>query len=449
MFKPSLSRPMLLALLAAGSLTQPLCASGFQLREQSAALQGTAFAGASAGAQDLSSVFFNPAALSLFPGVQVEVSGTWIGVYMDLNGAGASRAPSFEASNQAIASGGQDLPNAVNQPVVPSLYAGWALNDKVSLGLSVNVPFGMVTNYPGNFAGRYYGLETNLKVIDVAPLLSVKLTPAWTVGAALVARRATATLSEAVDFGGIGALNGVPSLSGGNPEGVATLTGNCWSYGFKLGTTWQATETLRLGAGFQSADNIKVKGQVAYTGVPGALASTFANGGAGTTLNLPATASAGFTWDISHEWSLQGETAWTGWSTFKQLDIKFDGGTPDEIDQENWRNTMFYSVGTVWKVNDRWALKAGLAYDQTPVPMADRTPRIPDAFRKWVSLGAGWTISKAWSADLGLTKIICKPVAMDLQSGTTPASPNYYKGNLSGTYDVGATVLAVSARYHF
>ena len=204
-----------------------------------------------------------------------------------------------------------------------------------------------------------------------------------------------------------------------------------------------------MGLAYQSADNIKVSGNVAYSGVPGLLAAEFPNAGASTTLNLPATASAGFTWDLSREWSLQGEFAWTGWSTFKQLDIKFDAPTPNEVDQENWKNTTFFSVGTIWKVNERWALKTGLAYDESPVPDNYRTPRIPDANRRWVSLGATWAISKGWTADLGVTKIICHPVTMNLVSGTSSASPNYYKGNLSGNYDVGATVVAVSARYKF
>jgi long-chain fatty acid transport protein len=307
----------------------------------------------------------------------------------------------------------------------------------------------MVTNYPSNFVGRYYGLETNLKIIDVAPLLSIRLNKQWTVGAALIARRSTATLSEGVDFGGIEAASGFQGPTAGSADGVATLTGSCWSYGFKLGTTYQPSDDLRFGVGFQSADNLKISGNVAYDGVPAAMASTFTNGSASTTLNLPATASAGFTWDINKDVSLQGEMSWTGWSTFKSLDIKFASGLPDEIDQENWKNTWFYSLGSIWKLNQAWSLKAGVAYDQTPVPDTYRTPRIPDANRTWLSLGAAWNASKAVTVDVGVTRIICKPVTVDLVSGTSAASPNYYKGNLSGSYDVGATVIAASARYRF
>ncbi|MGZ9272911.1 MAG: outer membrane protein transport protein, partial [Candidatus Binatia bacterium] len=48
------------ALLLSGTET-PAVASGFALREQSAAALGNAFAGATAAADDIGSMFFNPA----------------------------------------------------------------------------------------------------------------------------------------------------------------------------------------------------------------------------------------------------------------------------------------------------------------------------------------------------------------------------------------------------
>ncbi|NTV73323.1 MAG: transporter, partial [Holophaga sp.] len=134
-------------------------ASGFLLREQSASGLGNAFAGASAGAPDISSLFWNPAVLPLFPGGEVSVSGSWIGIHMDLSGAAGTRAPVFQPASRTI-SGPPDLPNATSQPILPGIYAHWALNGKVHLGLSVNVPFGLVTNYPDTFIGRYHGLRT-------------------------------------------------------------------------------------------------------------------------------------------------------------------------------------------------------------------------------------------------------------------------------------------------
>lgn len=52
--------------------TSPAHAGAFGLREQSAAGQGVSFAGAAAGAAGLGSMFWNPSAITMVPGIQFE-----------------------------------------------------------------------------------------------------------------------------------------------------------------------------------------------------------------------------------------------------------------------------------------------------------------------------------------------------------------------------------------
>ena len=70
----------LLTLTAVGTILvcSDAIASGFNLKEQSAAAQGNAFAGATAGAEDISYSYFNPAGLTRHKGTKVSVGGTWI-----------------------------------------------------------------------------------------------------------------------------------------------------------------------------------------------------------------------------------------------------------------------------------------------------------------------------------------------------------------------------------
>ncbi|MEN8194958.1 MAG: outer membrane protein transport protein, partial [Pseudomonadota bacterium] len=53
-------------------------AAGFAIKEQSAAAQGNSFAGATAGAEDISYMFFNPAGLTRQEGNQVGVVVSYI-----------------------------------------------------------------------------------------------------------------------------------------------------------------------------------------------------------------------------------------------------------------------------------------------------------------------------------------------------------------------------------
>ncbi|MEZ5862247.1 MAG: outer membrane protein transport protein [Geminicoccaceae bacterium] len=76
----------LAALLAAGSAH----GAGFAIKEQSATALGNAFAGATAGAEDLSYMFFNPAVLGRFDGNQAQLAVSGILTKLDLKEATAS-----------------------------------------------------------------------------------------------------------------------------------------------------------------------------------------------------------------------------------------------------------------------------------------------------------------------------------------------------------------------
>ena len=58
----AIGRPILAAILLLDGCSAA-SAAGYALREQSTTAQGNAFAGATAGADDVSYMFFNPAAL--------------------------------------------------------------------------------------------------------------------------------------------------------------------------------------------------------------------------------------------------------------------------------------------------------------------------------------------------------------------------------------------------
>ena len=70
----------LLTLTALGAVLacSDASASGFYLKEQSAAAQGNAYAGATAGAEDISYSYFNPAGLTRHSGTNIQIGGTWI-----------------------------------------------------------------------------------------------------------------------------------------------------------------------------------------------------------------------------------------------------------------------------------------------------------------------------------------------------------------------------------
>jgi len=477
-----------LALVLAGLAAPQAMASGFQLREQSPSAQGNSFAGVTAGGSDISVMFFNPASMTQFGGTQFSFGASYVAPKAKYSNGTASP---FTLGFGTYPAAPTSHSNAAVSAALPALNLMYSLSNDLKLGFSVNVPFGLTTDYDASFIGRYHALKSELKTIDISPSLAYRMSPQFSVGVALVARKAEAEITNAVDFGTImmaSTLNpttGAPTAATplfaaagygpGLQDGTGGLKGDAWGFGFKLGATWQATETFRIGVAYQSAVDITLKGDgtfeiPALPSVPAAGQTSaalllslqgrgFKNGAGEAELNLPSMTSLGFNYDISKTFAIQGEVAQTGWSSFKELRVKFTDNIAnnlylkESITEEEWKDTWFYSLGMTWKASEAWTLRAGLASDKGAVEDAYRTPRIPDGDRTWFSAGLGYALSKNTSIDMAVTHITVKDGPVDLRAlptGTTPStSPNTYRGNLGGTFKNSIDIVSVSARFIF
>jgi len=442
------------AWLVAASMAPQASASGFQLREQSPSAQGTSFAGVTAGGPDIGSMFFNPATMTQFEGREIVAGFSYVMPKAELRDAEARRAT---ALGGALIGRDDSVPNSAKSALLPNLYAMWSLKPDLKLGLSVNAPFGMVTDYDSTFVGRYHALKSDLKVVDIAPSIAYRVNPQWSIGAAFVARKVEAELTNAADFGAFAPGPPPPGVL----DGKAGLKGSKWGYGYRLGVVFQPNDTVRIGLAHHGAMTIKLKGDATFefaAGTPGGLISSlqaagYVNGGASAKLNLPSTTSLGIHAEITPTISLQGEIARTGWSSFKELRVDFDGTLADSVTNEKWRDTWFLAAGLTWKATDAWTFRTGLAYDQSAVKDKFRTPRIPDGNRTWVSLGAGYAFSKRASVDCAYTHIFVADGPVDLKAVedgyTFATSPSRARGNLNGTYKNSIDIFSVQARFTF
>jgi long-chain fatty acid transport protein len=472
-----------LAFLLAAALAPRASASGFQLRDQSGSGQGNAYAGISAGGSDVSSMFFNPAAMIRFDGNHLQFGLTEIMPDSRMTGGSASQ-PGVSALNipSSTISGATSTGNVASSATLPTIYAMWSVDPDLKLGLSVNVPFGLTTEYDPSWAGRYHGIKSHLQTLDITPAIAYRLAPKFSVGGAFVARRASAQLSQAVDGGytaelavvseGLSnSLGGQPILTSGAADADAYVSGHAWAYGYKLGMLYEPNERLHFGLGYQSAIRETIKGDASFSTpspVPAVNALNAANPGAGTkiqnifnalgnatrncsasaVLDLPATWSLGAIWDLSGTFSLGLEVDRTIWSSFHELRVKFaTPGVADSVTEENWKDSTFVALGGTCHPQGPWTYRLGLAIDKTPVLDSTRTPRIPDADRTWASLGVSYQFTPAFGMDAGYTHLFCKDSTVNLSGNGAP--DDEHPGNLTGTYKNSIDVLALQARYKF
>ncbi|MGE5622750.1 MAG: OmpP1/FadL family transporter [Bacillota bacterium] len=429
------------ALAASTALAAPGLshAGGFALNEMSAASLGNAHAGAAAVAQDLSTVYFNPAGLTRLSGRGFMVSGSALRPSAEFENRG-----SVSAAGPLTGGNGGD---AGSWALVPALYYAMEVSPDLRFGLGLQVPFGLTTEYDAGWVGRYQALKSDLITVDINPVLAYRVNDAVSIGGGVSAQYVNVELSRAIDFGsvcvgvaGLGTCSAIGFLPQAR-DGSVTVKGNDWGYGFNLGAMFAPEARLRFGIAYRSKVSHELSGSANFTkpaGLPAPIAAspTFTNTGARASVDLPDSLSLGAYVDLDPKWSVMADLTWTHWSRFKELRIRFDNGAPDSVTPEEWRNTYRLGMAVNYRYNDMWKLRGGVAYDQSPVETAFRTPRIPDNDRVWLAFGAQYKPSRQDSWDFGYAHLFVH------DSSINKAEPPV-GGTLTGNYTNDVNILSV------
>ncbi len=427
------------------AVSSPLYASGFALIEQSVTGLGNAFAGAAASAEDASTIFYNPAGLTLLEGQQVIG-----GVHMVVPSAKFNL---DSATNILGAPLGTDEGGDAGSPgFVPNLYYSNRINEKLAVGLGLTAPFGLTTEYDKTWVGRYHAVKSEVKTININPAIAYQATEKLSFGAGISAQYIEATLSSMVD-GGLVTYNithnpaDLANLSDTDYDVLVENTGDDWAFGFNLGLIYQFTSETRIGVSYRSEYDHNLKGDVS-SDLPTtmtAYAAAFSAESISSDITLPASASLSLLHRINTQWALMADISWTQWSSFDEMTIVFEdgviGGRTESTTPEHWNDTWRYSIGATYQPTEALTLRTGLAYDESPVSDKYRTPRIPGEDRIWISLGAGYQVSNRIALDAAYVHIFVNDAKLDLTSTTM--------GNISGSYENSVDIASVQFSYKF
>jgi len=419
--------------------------AGYAILEQSGEGVGNAFAGAAAGYGDGSEVSFNPAAMAWIDGTLVSHTSHLI-------------VPSAEFSNQgsATSSGmplvGDNGPDGGETAYVPNVYVVHQLNEKVNLGLGINAPFGLATEYDSTYVGRYHGITSDLMTLNINPAVSVKLDDHFAIGGGLNILYADAELTNAVDFGTIGvATLGLPTASAmgllpQSADGMGSLNGDDWGLGFNLGVSYNYGNDSRFGLAWHSKIDTTLTGtadfDVPTAALPLTATGAFTDTSGSADLTLPDYASASIIHNFNNEWSLLGEVQWTHWSRFEELRVGFGNGQADSVVDEGWDNSWRFSAAANYRPVDKLTLRGGFAYDQTPISDAQhRTPRIPGNDRKWAAFGIGYEFSDGFEAGLNYAHLFISDSSSDIRDAVG--------NNFLGDWEHSTDIVSLNVNWNF
>lgn len=364
-------------------------AGGFSLSEQSVSAMGTANAGRTSNVQDASVVYSNPAAMHLLKQAQFTQAVAFIDAQTKIK-------------NVTAPFGGTNDGDMVPHTFIPSGYftsgdkGGWAW------GVGVYGSFGLKTNYESTFAGRHLGDKSSVKVTTIQPALSYRINDKVSVGFGPTINRVDALLTKN--------LSSIPNIGGGAPGtvlGTTSLKGDDYGYGYNLGIHATLDENTSAGVVYRSKVKYKIDdGTLTTTGTgigPGTGAGTYS---AQTGLSTPESVEMSFSHKLNARNTVHAGTTWTRWSRLKELAVATSHplvGTT--VETFNWKDSVGYALGMTHACSDKLELRAGLAYDNSPVAPADRGVRLPSADRRIASIGAGYKLSPSQTIDASYTYV--------------------------------------------
>ena len=345
----------LAALLAAPGAAH---ASGFGLFQHGGRATGQAGA-FTARASDPSALYYNPAAITRLPGLQLEAG-------LDFNNA---------TDEYNSSTGSFRAHHIINFP--PHIYLTWHLPNAspVALGLGIDAPFWQDTNWdPVFFPARFRTRRFELQVAEVHPVVAFELDEAWSIGGGL--RYVKGTLRQ--DDNQLAVFT--------NPSGPQTLEIERSAKSDVDGLGWDlALHYTRpawgWGAVLRSEVKVDGSGDARYT-IRNAVAGTFplADGSASQSFELPYELRSGLWWAPYPELRLEADLAYQRWSGLNDSQVSFHPDSLSDspvIRRRSWDDTLGVRLGLEGNVTDNFILSGGIAFEPSPVPDDTLEPGFP------------------------------------------------------------------------
>jgi long-chain fatty acid transport protein len=407
-------------------------AGGFAIAEQTARGVGSANA-ITAGVEDPSASYINPAALPEISGNQLMAGLNYINTV------------------SSVENSGRKSRNGHDDDFLPNLFGNYHIpGTNLTLGIGSYSPFGLITNYKDDSFTRFAAISTELKTIYVTPAVAWHPFPYLSIGGGMSFVHSSATLSRALFFGAVGV-----------GEGRIRITDTDDAYGYNFGLLIKPHDQIKIGLTYRSRvrlkfDNADVKFTDAlFTG--GGFTTAKANG---INVPIPPVINAGIQWQVNPNWSIEVDYNFTRWSEFKDLRANFSPSLPalggaapitGFLIEQDWKDSSSIRLGTVYKVNKNLELRTGFSLDQTPIPNRTLSPAIPGANILTLNGGFGY----AWdnfNVDMGYMAVFYEHRRVTnnaLETGNDPSALPFPGVPGPDKYRTFHNFVSLNVRYRF
>jgi long-chain fatty acid transport protein len=410
--------------LASGTLwNQSAQAGGIGLYEISSPDVGLASAGYAARAQDASTVFKNPAGMSLLDGPQIQ------GGAQLLYGS-VKFSPSGSGANAKSGGGGG---NAVGALPGASFFYSQTITDKVAVGFGSFSYFGLAEKYDDNWTGRYYIQKGTLLGMSLMPAASVKVNDWLSIGAGLNAMYGYLDTEVAINNSGL-----IPG------DGKLKLNDTQWGFGGIGGILITPREGTRIGVTYISPVKLDFSDKPTYENAPVLSSLPKFNHTLNLGVTVPQSVMVGLYQELNAKWALVADVGWQQWSEFGKVDVRYDGPSSTSLTKDlNYNDTWHGALGAIYNYSDAWRFTGGVAYDTSAVDDQDRTVTLPMGSAYRVGLGTDWRVRESLTLNVAYEFMWCGDMSVNQTGGPM-------RGDVVGAYDnAWFSFLTVNATWRF
>lgn len=394
--------------------------AGFGIYEASAS--GNAMGGAVIGsAIDASTIYYNPAAMTELPGLQMLAGITVISPFADVKFAGHSATKMHEQYFW-----------------MPHAYASWQMAEKWWFGFGQYTEYGLGTKFPYGWSGAASSVEADLETTTLNPNVAYKVTDDLSLDLGMRIMY--------VDFSYKTQPYAASALPAAVRDSVLTVAGDDIALAWNSALQYKISDEWSFGFVYRSPTWTHIKGHARANGAAfGGYRYTHADG----KIIMPASYTAGVNYKPKQtKWNFGGAVTYTEWSSFEMLNINQNEQiTAAPISKnKNWQDVFRFSVGTQYEISDKLAWRASYIFDIDPTSAANADLMLPAGDRHIVGTGFGYKITEDMNIDLSYSLLLGAESDRTLKGNTN------IPGQVDQDFSVknsGAHMLAISAGIKF
>jgi long-chain fatty acid transport protein len=296
---------------------------------------------------DATATYFNPAALILLKNPQAIGLGSYATYHSRFTGQSVQAATGFVQTGSATTQ---------THYVLPSLYFGTPITDKVTLGFAVIANF-FHSNPEEHSVLRYVQASNSTRDVDLVPAIGVKLNDYFSLGAGLNISRANMSSEP---------ITGLPSLN--IPDNQSQNDSSGMGYGAHAGFLLRPALATLIGFNYRSAVTYHLSGKSVFMG-----SSRIVSNHYGFNFWTPARSTLSISQFVSPIVGFIGTVEYIQWNIFNTVNIH---GVATQVGLQpvilnasvpyHFHNAWVFTLGGLYRATPNWIIRVAGSYLESP-----------------------------------------------------------------------------------